>query len=367
MGSGIIHRGARLSVATRNFARPRQEPRQTTRDKRPNEGTMSDLMIRVENLTKDYGPFRAVDKVTFNVRKGEVLGFLGPNGAGKSTTMKMLTCYIAPTAGVATVAGHDVFDDSLEVRKRIGYLPEDTPLYRDMTVHEYLEFAAEMRRMEPGRLELRIKEIGGRCGLGDVAGKLVGELSKGYRQRLGLAQAMLHDPDILILDEPTSGLDPNQIVEIRSLIKEIGREKTVILSTHILPEVQATCSRILIISGGKLVADGTPEALRAREKGGRYRVVVESNGVAKEAIRDRLAGLAGVARCEMIAGEEGAHAFAIDAAAASDLRKLIFRAAVDNRWTLLELLRESASLEDVFRNLTTGDPTIEPAVEKGKS
>ena len=168
---------------------------------------------------------------------------------------------------------------------------------------------------------------------------------------------MLHDPDILILDEPTSGLDPNQIVEIRSLIKEIGREKTVILSTHILPEVQATCSRILIISGGKLVADGTPDELRARERGGRYRVVIEANGVPNEAIRDRLKSLAGVARCEPLAGEDGAHAFAIDAAAANDLRKPIFRAAVDNRWTLLELARESASLEDVFRNLTTGEET----------
>jgi ABC-2 type transport system ATP-binding protein len=245
-----------------------------------------------------------------------------------------------------------VFDESLQVRQRLGYLPEDTPIYRDMTVLEFLEFAAAMRGMDPARAPERIKEVGLRCGLGDVAGKLVSELSKGFRQRVGLAQAMLHDPDILILDEPTSGLDPNQIVEIRSLIKEIGREKTVILSTHILPEVQATCSRILIISGGKLVADGTPDSLRAREKGGRYRVVVESNGVPKEAIRDRLASLAGVAHCEMVAGEEGSHAFALDASAASDLRKPIFRAAVDNRWTLLELLRESASLEDVFRNLT---------------
>ena len=179
------------------------------------------------------------------------------------------------------MAGHDVFDESLEVRRRIGYLPEDTPIYRDMTVLEYLQFAADDARH--GRRQARaarIKEIGGRCGLADVAGKLVGELSKGFRQRVGLAQAMLHDPDILILDEPTSGLDPNQIVEIRSLIKEIGQEKTVILSTHILREVQATCSRILIISGGKLVADGTPDELRARESGGRYRVVVESNGVA---------------------------------------------------------------------------------------
>jgi ABC-2 type transport system ATP-binding protein len=222
-----------------------------------------------------------------------------------------------------------------------------------MTVREYLEFAAAMRGMERDKIPGRIKEIGQRCGLGDVAGKLVGELSKGYRQRVGLAQAMLHDPDILILDEPTSGLDPNQIVEIRSLIKEIGREKTVILSTHILPEVQATCSRIVIISGGKLVADGTPNELRARERGGRYRVSVESNGVPKEAIRDRLASLSGVARCELVAGEDGVHTFAIDAAASLDLRKPIFRTAVDNRWTLLELAREAASLEDVFRHLTT--------------
>ena len=316
---------------------------------------MSDLMIRVENLTKDYGPFRAVDKVTFNVRKGEVLGFLGPNGAGKSTTMKMLTCYLAPTAGTATVAGHDVYADSLEVRRRLGYLPEDTPLYRDMTVLEYLEFAAEMRQMDPSKSPGRIKEVGGRCGLSDVAGKLVGELSKGFRQRLGLAQAILHDPDILILDEPTSGLDPNQIVEIRRLIKELGQEKTVILSTHILPEVQATCTRILIISGGKLVADDTPEALRAREKGSRYRVMVESNGVAQEAIRDKLASLVGVSRCEKIATEAGAHAFALDGGGSSDLRREIFRAAVDNRWPLLELVRESVSLEEVFRNLTTRD------------
>jgi ABC-2 type transport system ATP-binding protein len=326
---------------------------------------MSDVMIRVENLTKDYGPTRAVDKVTFNVHKGEVLGFLGPNGAGKSTTMKILTCYLSPTNGSATVAGFDVFDQSLEVRRRIGYLPEDTPIYRDMTVLEYLQFAAEMRGMDRAKTPARIKEIGGRCGLGEVPGKLVGELSKGYRQRLGLAQAMLHNPDILILDEPTSGLDPNQIVEIRSLIKEIGEEKTVILSTHILPEVQATCSRILIISGGKLVADGTPDSLRARERGSRYRVVVESNGVSQDSIRDRLNSLSGVARCEKVSAEDGSHAFAIDAAAAEDLRKVIFRVAVDNKWTLLELARESASLEDVFRNLTTGD---EPkAGEEAKS
>jgi ABC-2 type transport system ATP-binding protein len=316
---------------------------------------MAELMIQVEGLAKHYGATRAVDGVTFNVRKGEVLGFLGPNGAGKSTTMKMLTCFLAPTGGTARVAGFDVFDQALEVRKRVGYLPEDTPLYKDMTVLEYLHFAAEMRGMDVESRHKRIAEIGGRCGLGDVAGKLIGELSRGYRQRVGLAQAMLHDPDILILDEPTSGLDPNQIVEIRQLIKEVGREKTVILSTHILPEVQATCSRMLIISGGKLVADGTPDELRGREKASRYRVVVAANGAAPDAIKSRLASLDGVVRCENVMGEDGAHAFTIDGAAKDDLRKELFRAAVDNKWTLLELHREAASLETVFRHLTTGE------------
>jgi ABC-2 type transport system ATP-binding protein len=316
---------------------------------------MPELMIQVENLTKVYGATRAVDDVTFNVRKGEVLGFLGPNGAGKSTTMKVLTCYLAPTGGRAKVAGFDVFDNSLEVRKHLGYLPEDTPLYKDMTVLEYLQFAAAMRGMASNRSEKRIKEIGGRCGLHEVAGKLVGELSRGYRQRVGLAQAMLDDPDILILDEPTSGLDPNQIVEIRQLIKEVGKEKTVILSTHILPEVQATCSRILIISSGKLVADGSPDELRAREKASRYRVVVESSAGTAEAIKARLGSIKGVSRCEPVLGEDGAHAFSLDAAGDEDLRKVLFRAAVDNKWTLLELHREAASLETVFRNLTTGE------------
>jgi ABC-2 type transport system ATP-binding protein len=189
-----------------------------------------------------------------------------------------------------------------------------------------------------------------------VLGKQIGELSRGYRQRVGLTQAIVHDPEILVLDEPTSGLDPNQIVEIRSLIKEIGREKTAILSTHILPEVQATCSRIVIISGGKLVADGTPQDLRQRERGTRYRVIVEKNGAAPEAVRDRLATLTGVSRCVPVsAGEAGALTFAIDGTTSDDLRKTIFRAAVDNQWTLLELARESASLEDVFRHLTTGE------------
>ena len=318
---------------------------------------MADVMIKVENLTKEYGSARAVDDVSFNVHKGEVLGFLGPNGAGKSTTMKMLTCFLAPTAGSAQVAGFDVFDQSLEVRQHVGYLPEDTPLYKDMSVLEHLEFAAHMHGMSGERVHSRIKEIGGRCGLSNVAGKLVGELSKGFRQRVGLAQAMLHDPDILILDEPTSGLDPNQIAEIRDLIKEVGKEKTVILSTHILPEVQATCSRMLIISSGKLVADGTPDELRAREKATRYSLVIEANGANADAVKAKVAGLSGVALCQKVTGEDGAYSFAIDGDAKSDLRKLLYHAAVDNKWTLLELIRQAASLEDVFRNLTTGEET----------
>jgi ABC-2 type transport system ATP-binding protein len=314
---------------------------------------MSEVMIQVQNLTKDYGPTRAVDGVTFNVRKGEVLGFLGPNGAGKSTTMKILTCFLAPTGGTATVAGFDVFDQSLEVRKRLGYLPEDTPIYRDMTVVDYLRFAADVRGMEPNLREKRIKEIGGRCGLGDVAGKLVGELSKGYRQRVGLAQAMVHDPDIVILDEPASGLDPNQNAEIQALIKEVGKEKTVILSTHILSDVQATCSRVLIISGGKLVADGTPDELRARERSSRYRVVLEAGGAVPDTIKARLVSLPGVLRCEKVTTEDGALAFSIDGNSTEDLRRSLFRAAVDNKWPLLELVRDAASLEDVFRAVTT--------------
>jgi ABC-2 type transport system ATP-binding protein len=265
---------------------------------------------------------------------------------------------------VARIAGLDCWDQTLEIKRLAGYVPGEPSLDPNLTGGQILEYFAHLRG---GVDHAYLKTLVDRFDL-DTSRKFR-QYSTGNKRKVVLIQAFMHRPKVLILDEPTSGLDPNQIVEIRSLIKEIGREKTVILSTHILPEVQATCSRILIISGGKLVADGTPDSLRAREKGGRYRVVVESNGVVKEAIRDRLAGLSGVARCEMIAGEEGSHAFALDAAAASDLRKPIFRAAVDNRWTLLELLRESASLEDVFRNLTTGDVVAEneQRQEKGKS
>jgi ABC-2 type transport system ATP-binding protein len=309
-------------------------------------------MIEVDRLTKVYGHHKAVNEVSFQVHKGEVLGFLGPNGAGKSTTMKMLTCYLTPTSGAARVAGFDVYGQSLEVRRRIGYLPEDTPLYRDMVVLEYLEYVTELRGLPTARRRPRIKEIGETTGILDVLGKKIGELSRGYRQRVGLTQAMVHDPDILILDEPTSGLDPNQIVEIRELIKKLGQEKTLILSTHILPEVQATCDRVVIISDGKLVADGKPDDLVAREHTGRYRVLFEV-GVA--GIDGKLAALDGVKEVVEDKSETGTVQYLVFADGAQDLRRAIFRAAVDNHWPLLELDRREASLEEVFGRLTRTD------------
>jgi len=299
---------------------------------------MSDLMIEVEDLTKNYGLTRAVNKVSFSVKRGEVLGFLGPNGAGKSTTMKMLTCYLAPTAGRAMVAGHDVFSDSLEVRKRVGYLPEDTPIYRDMTVVEFLEFAAALRGMDRSKIAGRIKEIGLRCGLGDVAGKLVGELSKGFRQRVGLAQAMLHDPDIVILDEPTSGLDPNQIVEIRNLIREIGRNKTVILSTHILSEVQATCDRVLIIHRGEIVADGKTDDVTTHTQGGQLLRVTYAPGKVspqRDVVLAGLGAIPGIDRVRPMQAENPRH-MTFEILAGEDVRESLFRYAVDQNVIMLE-------------------------------
>jgi ABC-2 type transport system ATP-binding protein len=318
-------------------------------------------MIRVDHLAKHYGVTRAVDGISFEVHPGEVLGFLGPNGAGKSTTMKILTCFIAPTSGVAEVGGHDVLEQPLEVRRLVGYLPEDTPLYHDLTTLEFLEFASALRQVEAGRRHQRIRHIAEVCGLFEVMGRPVGELSKGYRQRVGLAQAMVHDPPILILDEPTSGLDPNQIAEIRELIKRIGKEKTVILSTHILPEVQATCGRVIIINEGKLVADGTPQELTHRDSDNSYHILVDpgTNGAAgdqpgagKDAVREKLTSVGGVAKVAEVDGEPGAFGFVVGSKGAEDLRRGLFACAKDNGWVLLELHRQAASLEDVFRKLT---------------
>jgi ABC-2 type transport system ATP-binding protein len=240
-------------------------------------------MIRVEHLTKQYpGTTRpAVDDISFEVRAGEVLGFVGPNGAGKTTTMKILTSYLAPTGGRAEVAGFDVYEQSVEARRRIGYLPEDTPLYKDMSVLEYLQWVARIRGIDAQAARQRIKTVAEQCAIGHRLGSLIGELSKGYRQRVGLAQAILHEPDVLILDEPTSGLDPNQIVEIRNVIKDYGKTRTVIFSTHILPEVQLTCSRVLVISDGKIVADKAPSEL-----GGSIQQIAESLQQLEQVFRD---------------------------------------------------------------------------------
>ncbi|MBN1825441.1 MAG: ATP-binding cassette domain-containing protein [Candidatus Eisenbacteria bacterium] len=312
-------------------------------------------MIQVRNLSKRFGATVAVRDVSFDVARGEVLGFLGPNGAGKTTTMRILTGYIPPTEGSARVAGHDLLEDSLEVRRRVGYLPESAPLYGDMEVVDFLRFVADVRGIPRTETGGRIDRMVKVCGLEKVVGRVIHHLSKGYRQRVGLAQAMIHDPDILILDEPTSGLDPNQIMEIRELIRELGREKTVILSTHILPEVSATCDRVLIINEGILVASGTPEELSTRtQEGGRMHVTVRAAG--REEVESRLAAADFLAesRYAGTAGD-GLHRFVLSGRGARDVGERVFRLAVENGWSLAELRPESVTLEDVFRRLTKGE------------
>lgn len=316
-------------------------------------------MIEARGLQKNYGTTRAVREVSFRVNKGEVVGFLGPNGAGKSTTMKMLTGFLKPTAGSALIGGLDVADEPIAARQKLGYLPESAPLYDDMMVAEFLTLVANLRGVPHEGRSARLKTIVERCGLGTVLGKDIGQLSKGYRQRVGLAQAIVHDPDLLILDEPTSGLDPNQIVEIRELIRDLGREKTVLLSTHILPEVQATCDRILIINEGLLVADDTPASLTDREAGAVIRLVVKpKNGtpLVADSVRGILAALPGVRGVDLHDGEgKGTLGFSLRAASAEDPREAIFAAAVSNDLVLLDLHRERVSLEDTFRRLTRGE------------
>ena len=307
-------------------------------------------MIEVRELTKSYGTTVAVDHVTFDAHAGEVLGFLGPNGAGKTTTMRILTCYLSADTGSATVAGYDVFEESVEVRKHIGYLPESAPLYTDMGVIEYLNFMTQVRNVPKSQRKERIRTVIDTCGLEDVIQKDIGELSKGYRQRVGLAQSLIHDPPILILDEPTSGLDPSQIIEIRNLIKNIGQEKLVLFSTHILPEVSATCSRILIINNGKIVANGTPEELSSQAKGEEI-VHITIRG-AQETIEARLNELEFVSQWNCVRTDNGIVSYQINADQGSDAAEALFHIVVENGWSLTELRQESVDLEDVFLNLT---------------
>lgn len=312
------------------------------------------MAITVRNLTKYYGQEKAIDNISFDVKTGEIVGFLGPNGAGKTTTMKIITCYMPPSMGTVDVDGYNIADHSLEVRRKIGYLPELNPLYLDMNVVEYLEYAARLHGIDKAALKRQLASMIEVCGLKDVRHKDIGELSKGYKQRVGLAQAMIHDPEVLILDEPTSGLDPNQIVEIRNLIRQLGRAKTVVLSTHILSEVQATCDRVVIVNEGAIVADGTPEQLQQKFRGSEL-IAIELKADVANPMTDifpKLKALSNVESVEYGGGENGSHRFSLFAAKGSDIREELFRQAVQERWVLLELTRKATSLEEVFHKLT---------------
>ena len=305
--------------------------------------------IAVRNLTKIYGVQRAVDNISFNVRTGEVLGFLGPNGAGKTTTMKALTTYLVPNEGSVTIGKFSIYEDADEIKKHLGYLPENNPLYPDMPVIDYLRFVAELQGVKTGMIRSRILEMVNLCGLEGEKQKKISELSKGFRQRVGLAQALIHDPDVLILDEPTSGLDPNQIIEIRELIKKIGKEKTVILSSHILAEVEATCDRILIINKGKIVADGTAEELRKRAHGKEILKVRIEDGETN-AIFKALQSQTTVEAADIL--DKETNYFEVQSKANESSRRSIFSLCVKNGWVLTEITPVQTKLEDIFRELT---------------
>ncbi len=326
----------------------------------------TDVMISANALSKRFGSTRALDKVSFEVRRGEVVGFLGPNGAGKSTTMRILTCYISPSTGTAKVHGHDVFDDPLAVRKTLGYLPQRAPLYTDMNVYEYLQFASQIRGLDEGTFKNRLKKVVEVCGLAQSLGKTISTLSHGYRQRVGLGQALIHDPPILILDEPTSDLDPNEKAEVIKYIKEIGKDRTILLSTHNLGEVEEACARAIIVSKGRVVADGQLDDIRA--KTGRVRYMVTIDETRAEAgnkppkaleIEEALGRLGGASAIRELPTDETAHKFELSGAQDSDLRAEIFRLIVARNWTLLELRRDAQSLDAVFRDLTRGDEKLD--------
>ncbi len=305
-------------------------------------------MINVQGITKQFGDITAVNNISFSIREGEITGLLGPNGAGKTTTLRMLTCYLKPDKGEITIGRYNVEDNPVEVQRIIGYLPESAPVYNDMLVYDYLSYIAEVRGMG----QSKINEMGGLCGINEVMHMNIGELSKGYKQRVGLAQAMIHDPEILILDEPTSGLDPNQIIEIRNLIREIGKKKTIILSTHILPEVEATSDRVIIIDRGSIVADDRTENLQSKS-GGEKQVLVSVSGTDYPALSRELSKLSGVTGVEEVAGSEFVSA-RVTAGAAAEIRPDIFRMVSGKNWILYEMTQEHRSLERVFRELTGG-------------
>jgi ABC-2 type transport system ATP-binding protein len=314
-------------------------------------------VIEVDQLTKRYGSVKAIDNVSFRVEKGEILGFLGPNGAGKTTTMRILTCFLPATEGTARVGGFDVFTQPMEVKRRIGYLPENPPLYDEMTVDSYLEFVAKIKGVDPTIRSKRIAEVKDRVSIQDYSGTIIKHLSKGYRQRVGLAQALVHDPEVLILDEPTIGLDPNQISDVRHLIKSLAGNHTVILSTHILPEVGMTCQRVVIINKGRIAAIDTPENL-TRQLQGSDRILLVARGP-EDAIKVKIQEIQGVLRIESAKSKGDGHCeFSIDTELKRDLRSQIARKIVESGYELLELKTMSMSLEEVFLQLTTKEEGV---------
>ncbi len=306
-------------------------------------------MIEVKNLSKSYSGFRAVQNISFSVAKGEIVGFLGPNGAGKSTTMRILAGYLPPTDGQVTVAGHDVVTDSLEVRKRIGYMPENVPLYTDMRVNEFLRYRARLKKVQPNKVKDRVEAVKRQCSLKDVEHKMIGTLSKGYRQRVGLADALVHEPDLLILDEPTIGLDPNQIRAVRDLIIELGKKHTILLSTHILSEVEMTCNRVLIINRGKIEASDTPANLtRLVRGGGLLQVEVQARG---QEVISRFKEIPDVEEVESL--HDGDWSIVkIYPKPGSDVRDEVFQMVKRQNWNLRELARVKATLEEAFVEIT---------------
>ncbi len=325
-------------------------------------------MITVKELTKRYARTTAVDHISFQVNKGQIVGFLGPNGAGKTTTMRMLTCFLPPTAGTATVAGVDVLDKPLEVKKHIGYLPETPPIYPEMRTAEYLKFVGKLKGLSGAELGKRVDYVCERCAVADVKEKLLGKLSKGYRQRVGLAQAIIHNPDVLILDEPTAGLDPKQINETRDLIKSLAGDHTIILSTHILPEVEQTCEQVIIINKGKLVATDSVRNLQARARGAES-VLVEvagrSGGLEPALVQEKLQRVSGVSRVCCKQQVDSRAVFEVESQKGSLVRGDLARAVVESGWDLNELRTASMSLEEIFLQLTGSEEPAEKAVVTG--
>jgi len=313
-------------------------------------------VIQVKNLIKKYHDKAAVDDISFEVKKGEILGFLGPNGAGKTTTLRILTCFIPPSSGKVTIAGFDIFKQSLQVRRQIGYLPENLPLYPEMRVYEYLNYRARLKRVPTRLIRERIAEVMERCWITDHRQRIIGQLSKGYRQRVGLADTLISNPPILFLDEPTVGLDPNQIRETRKLIRELGKEHTIILSTHILPEVEMICDQVLIINQGKLVASGTPETLRKRLQGGMV-IRMEIRGPKEEIVKE-LEKFPGVSKLEQWE-KNGLLSLSLTIGNNLDIREDLYLMASKKRWVLRELRLEGASLEEIFVQITSQERVLD--------